>query len=54
MDGGAWCPWGREELDMTEQLHFTSLHFRVVRFIETESRWWFPGTREKGRMEITV
>ena len=23
-DGGAWCPWGCKELDMTEQLHFTS------------------------------
>ena len=22
MDGGAWCPWGRKELDMTERLHF--------------------------------
>ena len=22
MDGGAWCPWGRKESDMTEQLHF--------------------------------
>ena len=20
-DGGAWCPWGREESDTTEQLH---------------------------------
>ena len=24
MDGGAWCPWGRKESDMTEQLHFLS------------------------------
>ena len=22
-----YSPWGRKELDMTEQLHFTSLHF---------------------------
>ena len=22
MDGGACCPWGRKESDMTEQLHF--------------------------------
>ena len=21
MDGGAWCPWGCKELDMTERLH---------------------------------
>ena len=21
VDGGAWCPWGRKELDTTEQLH---------------------------------
>ena len=25
MDGGAWCPWGRKELDTTERLHF---HFQ--------------------------
>ena len=25
MDGGAWCPWGRKELDTTERVHFTSL-----------------------------
>ena len=24
MDGGAWCPWGRKELDTTERLQFTS------------------------------
>ena len=23
MDGGAWYPWGRKELGMTEWLHFT-------------------------------
>ena len=23
MDGGAWCPWGRKELDTTEQLKQT-------------------------------
>ena len=23
MDGGAWCPWGRKELDTTEQLHLS-------------------------------
>ena len=22
MNGGAWCPWGRKELDTTERLHF--------------------------------
>ena len=22
MDGGAWCPWGRKESDMTERLYF--------------------------------
>ena len=22
MDGGAWCPWGHKESDMTERLHF--------------------------------
>ena len=24
MDGGAWCPWGRKELDTTERLQFSS------------------------------
>ena len=23
MDGGAWCPWGRKELDTTERLQFS-------------------------------
>ena len=32
MDGGAWCPWGRKELDTTERLHF---HFPV--FLPGES-----------------
>ena len=27
MDRGAWCPWGRKELDTTEQLHF---HFQFI------------------------
>ena len=22
MDRGAWCPWGRKELDTTERFHF--------------------------------
>ena len=29
MDGGAWCPWGRKELDTTERLHF---HFHFMAF----------------------
>jgi len=34
MDGGAWgySPWDCKELDMTEQLHFTSLlHFKIMK-----------------------
>ena len=27
MDGGAWCPWGCKELDMTEWLHFSFFSF---------------------------
>ena len=27
MDGGAWCPWGRKELDTTERL--CSLHYAL-------------------------
>ena len=35
MDGEAvhtvgYSPWGRKELDMTEQVHFTSLHFHYI------------------------
>ena len=35
MDGGAWqtdySPWGREESDTTERLHF---HFSISRIVE--------------------
>ena len=31
MDGGAWCPWGRKELDTTERLHFTRQHIKKQR-----------------------
>ena len=27
MDGGAWCPWGHKESDMTKRLHF---HFLFI------------------------
>ena len=30
MDGGAWCLWGREELDTTERLHFSLFGTVVV------------------------
>ena len=30
MDGGAWCPWGRKESDMTEQLHFHFMPFNIL------------------------
>ena len=30
MDRGAWCPWGRNESDMTERLHFTSFHIYIL------------------------
>ena len=26
---GGYCPWGRKESDMTEQLHFTSLGYPI-------------------------
>ena len=38
MEGGAWVgysPWGRKELDMTEQLHFTN---RCRRYEEEVAR----------------
>ena len=25
-----YSPWGRKELDTTERLHFTSLHFMLI------------------------
>ena len=33
VDGGAWCPWGHKESDMTERLHFTGtyLSFKTVK-----------------------
>ena len=30
MDGGAWCLWGRDELDTTERLHFSLFGTVVV------------------------
>ena len=31
-DPGGYSPWGRKELDTTERLHFTSLHFLYLFF----------------------
>ena len=54
MDGGAWLgcsPWGREESDMTEQLHF---HFSLSCIGEGNSNhssvlaWRIPETGEPG------
>ena len=37
MDGGAWWgPWGRKELDTTEQLHF---HFHMTQSLMPEINW---------------
>ena len=38
MDGGAWCPWGRKELDTTERLHF---HFHLLpgRCLPRRKQW---------------
>ena len=30
MDGGAWCPWGRKELDMTERLNNSACDPRTL------------------------
>ena len=51
MDGGAWCPWGRKELDTTERLHFSFsfLYSPTLTFILTTgktialTRWTFVG-----------
>ena len=29
MDRGAWCPWGRKESNMTEQLHSEGISSRI-------------------------
>ena len=55
MDGGAWwttySPWGREESDMTEWLHF-HFHFHALeKEMATHSSvlaWRIPGTGEPG------
>ena len=35
-----YSPWGRKELDMTEQLHFTSLH--VTSLLQKGNLGWSP------------
>ena len=49
MDGGACSPWGREESDTTERLHF---HFHALeKEMATHSNvlaWRIPGTGEPG------
>ena len=46
-----YSPWGREELDMTEQLHF-HFHFHALeKEMATHSSvlaWRIPGTAEPG------
>ena len=40
MDRGAWwAPWGREELDMTEQLTHTRAHAHTHTSIQTSMSW---------------
>ena len=45
-------PWGREESDMTEQLHFHFFHFHALeKEMATHSSvlaWRIPGTGELG------
>ena len=37
MDGGAWCPWGRRELDTTEWLNGSDgLSLGLTRFLESK------------------
>ena len=51
-----YSPWGRKELDTTERLHFTSLHFAEPRRFPLEAIWlscsmnslWKIGRWEKG------
>ena len=41
MDGGAWCPWGRKELDTTERLHFTYVCYYLYFFLATYHLFFF-------------
>ena len=44
-------PWGLEELDMTERLHFTFLFHALEKEMATHSSvlaWRIPGTGEPG------
>ena len=34
-----YSPWGRKELDMTERLHFTSLHFTLPLWEVQVTQW---------------
>ena len=48
MDGGALVgcsPWGREELDMTEWLHFHALEKEMATHSSVLA-WRIPGTEE--------
>ena len=51
MDGGAWwaacSPWGLEELDTTEQLHFHVLEKEMATHSSILA-WRIPGTGEAG------
>ena len=39
-----YSPWGRKELDTTERLHFTSLHFFTSSFVKKSGFLW--GSKE--------
>ena len=42
-----WSPWGREESDMTEQLHFHALEKEMATHSSVLA-WRIPGTAESG------
>ena len=51
-----YSPWGRKESDTTEQLQFTSLHFKL--YVEkamaphsSTLAWKIPWTEEPGRLQ---
>ena len=52
MDGGAWwgcSPWGREESDTTERLHFHTLEKEMATHSSVLT-WRIPGTGEPGEL----
>ena len=51
MDGGAWCPWGHKESDMTKRLHF---HFLFIPEWSSGFPYFFQFQLEFGNKEFMI